>query len=127
MTIRPGVEVVGDPPPDPDALFPPAVRAGGFVFVSGQASVDEAGRIVVGTFAEEMDRSLANVRRILASVGLALSDVVKVTAYVDNPEDVGEYNRLYPVYFSPPRPARTTLAGCLAGRLKFEIDVVALG
>lgn len=107
------------------SLFPPAVRAGEFVFVSGQASVDELGTIVPGTFAEEMHRSIENVRRALATEGLALSDVVKVCAYVQDPADLAEYNRLYPRYFPAPRPARTSLANCLTDAIKFEIDVVA--
>lgn len=106
-------------------LFPPARRAGDFLFVSGQASVDETGAIVPGTFAEEMHRSIENVRRILADAGLTLSDVVKVNAYVQDPANLTEYNRLYPDYFSAPRPARTTIASCLTDAIKFEIDVVA--
>lgn len=108
-----------------EPLFPPAVRAGDFVFVSGQASVDEQGRIVPGTFAEEMHRSIENVRRILAKEGLTLADVVKVSAYVHDPANLAEYNQLYPSYFVPPRPARTTIASCLTEAIKFELDVVA--
>jgi 2-iminobutanoate/2-iminopropanoate deaminase len=107
------------------AMFSPWVRAGDFVFVSGQASVDENGQIVSGTFADEMRRSMENVRRILADVGLTLADVVKVNAYVHDPLDVAEYNQIYPEYFAAPRPARTTLTSCLNDRIKFEIDVVA--
>lgn len=107
------------------ATFAPYVRAGDFVFVSGQASVDEFGRIVTGTFAEEMRRSVENVQRILALTGLTLSHVVKVGAYVQNPDDVGEYNRIYQEFFPPPRPARTTITNCLTDLIKFEIDVVA--
>lgn len=107
------------------AMFSPFVRAGDFVFVSGQASVDENGQIVSGTFAEEMRRSIENVRRVLAESDLTLADVVKVNAYVHDPADLAEYNQLYPEYFPAPRPARTTLTSCLADRIKFEIDVVA--
>lgn len=118
----------GSAPPSGDGpLFPPAVRAGDFVFVSGQASVDESGSIVPGTFAEEMHRSIENVRRVLAVEGLDLADVVKVSSYVHDPADLAEYNRLYPEYFAPPRPARTTIANCLTEAVKFEIDVVAHG
>lgn len=108
-----------------DPLFPPFVRAGEFLFVSGQASVDEHGTIVPGTFAEEMHRSIENVRRILAAEGLALSDVVKVNAYVADPADLPEYNRRYPDYFPWPRPARTTITNCLTDAIKFELDVIA--
>ncbi|TKG66625.1 RidA family protein [Prauserella endophytica] len=106
--------------------FSPCRKAGGFVFVSGQASV-ENGAIVPGTFEEEMRRSIENVRRILEGEGLSLADVVRVGAYVEDPADVPEFNRLYLEYFHPPLPARTTIANCLGGAVKFEIDVVAFG
>lgn len=105
--------------------FSAATRAGDFVFVSGQASVDETGTIVPGSFAEEMDRSLGNVRRVLAEHGLDLSDVVKVNCYVHNGADIAEYNELYRRYFSAPLPARTTITNCLSDAIKFEIDVIA--
>lgn len=101
-------------------------RAGDLVFVSGQASVED-GVIAPGTFAEEMDRAVGNLRRALAAEGLGLPDVVQVTAYVHDPAHVAEYNTLYPRYFTPPLPARTTLTGCLSDRIKFEIDAVAAG
>jgi 2-iminobutanoate/2-iminopropanoate deaminase len=106
------------------ASFSPYVCAGDFVFVSGQASV-ENGVIVPGTFEEEVRRAIENVRKVLGETGLRLSDVVKVGAYVDDPADVPEFNRLYREYFQAPLPARTTLTGCLGGIIKFEIDVVA--
>lgn len=106
-------------------LLQPSTRAGDLVFVSGQASVDENGTIVAGTFAEEMHRSIENVRRILARHDLDLSNVVRVGAYVSDQSDLAEYNQLYRTYFGTPRPARTTLVGCLVDAIKFEIDVVA--
>ena len=105
--------------------FSPGVRAGGFVFVSGQASVDDAGAIVVDTFEGEFRRSLGNVRKVLAAAGLTLADVVQVRSYVDDPADLAEYNRLYREFFAEPYPARTTITNCLGGTLKYEIDVTA--
>jgi len=106
--------------------FSPVVEARGFVFVSGQASVDMTGVIVTGTFEEEMRRSMGNVERLLHSCGLTLRDVVRVTSYVHDPADGTRYNEIYREYFIPPYPARTTLAGCLSPALKFEIDVIAV-
>lgn len=105
--------------------FSPAVRAGGFVFVSGQASVDEAGRIVTDTFEGEARRSFENLRRVLRAAGLDLGDVVQVRGYVGRQEDLAGYNRIYADFFAPPYPARTTLIGCLGTLLKFEVDAVA--
>jgi 2-iminobutanoate/2-iminopropanoate deaminase len=105
--------------------FRAIVQAGGFVFVSGQASVDEAGQLVPGTFEEQMRRSIENVRRVLAPAGLDLTHVVRTGCYVHDPADAPEFNRIYLEYFHPPRPARTTLTGCLTEQVRFEIDVVA--
>lgn len=104
--------------------FSPAIRSGDLVFVSGQASVDERGAIVSGTFAEEMRRSMENLRTVLAAAGCGMDDVVQVRAYVDDAAHLAEYNELYREYFSEPLPARTTLTGCV-GRIKFEVDAVA--
>lgn len=106
--------------------FSAAVEANGFVFVSGQASVDGNGVIVPGDFEEEMRRSMQNVIDILQSAGLTLSNVVRVTSYVHDPTDLPLYNQLYREYFSRPFPARTTITSCLSGALKFEIDVIAV-
>lgn len=106
--------------------FSAAVEANGFVFVSGQASVDGNGVIIPGDFEEEMRRSMQNVIDILQSAGLTLSNVVRVTSYVHDPTDLPLYNQLYREYFSRPFPARTTITSCLSGALKFEIDVIAV-
>ena len=105
--------------------FSPAIRAGDFLFVSGQASVDDAGKIVNDTFEGEVRRSFENLRRILRAAGLDFKDVVQVRGYVARQEDLAEYNRIYAEFFAPPYPARTTLIGCLGTLLKFELDAVA--
>ena len=99
--------------------------AGGFVFVSGQASVDEAGNIVSDDFANEMQRSFANVSKILAGASLDLTDVVQVRAYVRDEADLPTYNTIYREIFSEPYPARTTITNCLPKSLRFEVEVVA--
>jgi 2-iminobutanoate/2-iminopropanoate deaminase len=106
--------------------FTAAAEANGFVFVSGQASVDPEGNIIPGTFEEEMRRSMENVERVLADVGLGLSDVIRVTGYVRDHQDVGRYNEIYREYFSDPLPTRTTLSGCLSPAIRFEVDVIAV-
>jgi 2-iminobutanoate/2-iminopropanoate deaminase len=106
--------------------FSPAVKVGNLVFVSGQASVDNEGKIVVDSFAGEMRRSFGNVQKILNSAGLTFANVFKVTAYVGRQEDLHEYNQVYREFFMAPFPARTTLIGCLGNLLKFEVDVVAV-
>ncbi|WP_417749634.1 RidA family protein [Rosistilla oblonga] len=106
--------------------FSPAVQIGQFVFVSGQASVDDTGKLVTDTFEGEMRRSLENIRKVLAGAGLTFQDIVQTRNYVGSQEDLAEFNRIYAEYFEQPYPARTTLMGCLGTLLKFEIDVVAV-
>ncbi len=115
----------GNDVPGSHLPFSPGILAGGFLFVSGQASVDKAGQIVVDTFEGEFRRSMENVQKVLAGAGLTLSDVVQVRCYVDSPDDLAEYNKLYRDVFREPFPARSTIVNCLGGKLKFEIDVVA--
>ena len=106
--------------------FSPAVAAGPFIFVSGQASVSDTGQIVLDTFENEFYRSFEHVKRILAAAGATLDDVVQVNSYVARQEDLPEYNRLYRELFSDPRPARTTLVGVLGvDSIKYEVDVIA--
>ena len=118
--------ITGEGIPHSHLPFSPGLAAGDFVFISGQASVDENGKIINEGFAGECRRSFENVRKILAGAGLDFSDVVQVRNYVGKQEDVVEFNEIYKEYFSSPFPARTTIMGCLGDLLKFEIDVIAI-
>ena len=120
------IEVVRGPDvPASHLPFSPAIKAGGFVFVSGQASVDEkTGQIISDTFENEFRRSMENVKSILKAAGADLKHIVQVRSYVKDAKDLPEYNRLYREYFTEPFPARTTLTNCL-GKVLYEIDVVA--
>lgn len=106
--------------------FSPVVVVGNLVFVSGQASVDETGRIVGDTFEGEFRRSIDNVRRVLAAAGCELQHVVQTRNYVRDNDDLPLYNRLYAEVFRPPYPARTTIVNCLGPQLRYEIEVVAV-
>lgn len=117
--------ITGPSIPRSSLPFSPAIQAGDFLFVSGQASVDKTGNIVNGTFEEECRRSFDNVREILAVAGLTFSDVVQVRNYVGSQEYLASFNQIYREYFSEPYPARTTIMGCLGDLLKFEVDVIA--
>lgn len=106
--------------------FSPCVVVGDLIFVSGQASVDETGKIVSDTFEGEFRRSLENVRRILEAAGSDLAHVVQTRNYVRDAADGPLFNQLYREYFSAPFPARTTITNCLPPTLRFEIEAVAV-
>ena len=111
--------------PEGPRPYSPATKVGTLVFVSGQASVDEAGDIVPDTFDNEFRRSVENMRRILQLAGTDLDRVVQVRAYVRDPANVPRYNELYREYFPAPYPCRTTLTNCLPDTIQFEIECIA--
>ncbi|NHE59858.1 MULTISPECIES: RidA family protein [Cyclobacterium] len=117
--------ISGEGVPQSTLPFSPALKVNNLVFVSGQASVDESGKIVDDNFEGEVRRSFENARKILAAAGLDFSHVVQVRNYVARQEDLVEFNQIYEEYFQPPYPARTTLIGCLGTLLKFEVDLIA--
>ena len=117
--------ISGEGVPQSTLPFSPALKVNQLVFVSGQASVDERGKIVSDDFEGEVRRSFENARKILAAAGLDFSHVVQVRNYVARQEDLATFNQLYTDYFQPPYPARTTLIGCLGTLLKFEVDLIA--
>jgi 2-iminobutanoate/2-iminopropanoate deaminase len=126
MVEKPYEIVTGEGVPKSQLPFSPATSVGGFVFVSGQASVDMDGNIVSDRFEGEMRRSLENAKAVLAAAGLTLRDVVQVRNYLLGAEYLAEFNTIYREYFEEPYPARTTIMGCLGGILKYEVEMIAV-
>ncbi|MGM9509203.1 RidA family protein [Larkinella sp. GY13] len=118
------VVVSGENIPKSHLPFSPGIVSGDYLFVSGQASVDDTGAIVNDTFEGECRRSFENLKRIVEAAGASLDDAVQVRNYVGKQEYLAEFNAIYREYFNAPYPARTTLIGCLGDLLKFEVDVV---
>ena len=104
-----------------------AVRAGGFLFCSGQVGLDpETGAMVEGGVEAEARQVFANIRAVLAAADLGLSDVVKATVFLSTMEDFGRVNAVYAEAFGNHKPARSTVAvaGLPVGAM-VEIEVVA--
>jgi 2-iminobutanoate/2-iminopropanoate deaminase len=111
--------------PPPGGAYSPGLRAGDFVFVSGQGPIDPVtGQIVGETIEEQTARTLENVKLILEAAGATMADVVKATVILSDMSLFPRYNAVYATYFPDPKPARTTSASDLLGRL-VEIDVIA--
>lgn len=109
----------------PDHPYSPAVRAGDWLFVSGQASTDPVTRsIIPGTFDEEFSRSIGNLHRVLALAGAGMEHVVKVTAIISDAGSLARYNQLYLEAFEHPRPARTTMVNP-GKRVQVELECQA--
>jgi 2-iminobutanoate/2-iminopropanoate deaminase len=121
------VVLTKDAPP-PMALFSQAIKAGGFVFTSGQIAFDPAtGKMVEGDIKAQTERVLKNLSAVLAGAGTSLDRAVKVTVFLKNISDFQAMNEVYAKFFPSAPPARSTVqvAG-LAGGALVEIDVVAL-
>ncbi len=113
--------------PNPQGPYSHAVKAGGFVFVSGQAALDpETSKPIEGTVAEETHRTIQNLQAILEASGAGLDDVVKCSVFLADIRDFGAMNSVYAEYFGQAKPARTTVQAVLpAAGLKVEIDCIA--
>ena len=110
---------------NPNLPFHPAVRAGDFIFVSGQVAKDQDGNMCVGNIEEECRRTIESIRRILAEEGADLSDVVKVTVYLEDARNFGRYNKVFAEYFADGCLARTTVEARAAIEVKIEMDAIA--
>jgi 2-iminobutanoate/2-iminopropanoate deaminase len=111
--------------PLPKGPYSPAVRAGDFVYVSGQTPRDAmTGELVGDDVATQARFTLSNVQRVLRQAGAELSDVVSLTLYLQHMDDWGTVNEVYKEFFSAPFPSRTAL-GCDLRDILVEISVVA--
>jgi 2-iminobutanoate/2-iminopropanoate deaminase len=102
----------------PIGPYSPVVRAGDFLFVSGQVGVVD-GQIVPGGVAAETRQALENLRTVLAAEGASLDDVVKTTVFLRHMRDFNLMNDAYSEVMGHSRPARSTVA-------VVELPVVAL-
>jgi reactive intermediate/imine deaminase len=122
------VEFLGSMGPGPggQALpFSPAVRAGPFVFVSGQVAMDEQGQLVGGGIEAQTRQVMKNVERALGLAGCTFADVVKATVWLDDARDFWAFNRVYAEFFPANKPARSTTQAKLMVDVKIEVEVVA--
>jgi 2-iminobutanoate/2-iminopropanoate deaminase len=106
-----------------------AIRAGGLIHVSGQAGIDERGRTVSDDFLTQGRQAFANVERVLAAAGAALTDVVKVGIFVtDMAADLEHVIALRAEFLSEPYPADTLLevSGLARPEWRIEVEATAL-
>ena len=114
----------------PKAIGPysQAVKANGFVFISGQIALDPATQqLVSGSIAEHTERVMRNLEAILAAAGSSLEKVVRCSVFLKNMNDFAAMNEVYGRYFRKNPPARTTVeAARLPKDSLVEIDLIAL-
>jgi len=110
---------------NPNLPFHPAVRAGDFIFVSGQVAKDANNNMLHGTIEQETAGTIETIKRILAEEGATLADVVRVTAYLEDARDFGRYNKVFAEYFKEAVLARTTVEARAVINTKIEMDAIA--
>ncbi|MGH9713612.1 MAG: RidA family protein [Candidatus Acidiferrales bacterium] len=114
--------------PKPMGPYSQAIRANGFIFISGQGAVDPAtGELVAGGTAEQTARTLENLKVIVEAAGSSLDHAVKVSVFLKHMNDFAAMNEVYLRYFPEKQPARTTVEVARLPRdLRVEIDLIAL-
>jgi 2-iminobutanoate/2-iminopropanoate deaminase len=113
--------------PAPIGPYSQAVKAGGFLFVSGQVAIDPATNdIIKGTLKEEAHRVMKNIESILKEANLTFQHVIKTTIFLSDMNLFAEVNEVYGSYFDGDFPARETVAvkGLPKG-VNVEISVTA--
>lgn len=104
-----------------------AIRADKFVFVSGQLPIDPAtGEFAGDDIAAQTRQSLTNIQNILASEGLTMANVVKITVLLKNISDFGAMNEVYASFFESDCPARAAFeVAALPKAALVEIEAIA--
>ena len=113
--------------PAPIGPYSQAVKAGEFLFISGQVAIDPAsGEVISGTVSEETDRVMKNLEAILLAAYLTFDHVVKTTIFLSDMSLFVEMNNVYSTYFNGDYPARETVAvKGLPKNVNVEISMIA--
>ena len=116
-------------PDAPPAIGPysQGINTGSFVFLSGQIPlVRDTGKFIEGIIKEQTEQVIANIKALLASQGLDLTDVVKSTVFLADMNEFAAMNEVYMKHFSEPYPARSTVQVARLPRdARVEIEVIA--
>ena len=117
-------------PSAPKAIGPysQAIRAAGFLFLSGQVPLDPAtGQMIEGDIGKQTERVLENLKGVVEAAGSSLDRVVKTTVYLKDIGDFAAMNEVYGRYFSTNPPARATVeVARLPKDARVEIELIAL-
>lgn len=115
--------------PQPKSEWSQAVKVGQFIFLSGQTGIDpKTQRVVEGGIEEQTTQAFSNIKAILQAAGATLRDVVSVTLYLRNIDDLEGFNRINRKFFESDFPVRNTIE---AARLPLpdillEVAVIAV-
>ena len=122
-------EVIETPEaPSPIGPYSQAIRANGFIFVSGQIPIDPAtGAVVAGEIAAQTQQVMNNLAAILAAAGSGLNQIVKTTVFLTNLGDFPRFNQVYGEFLGDAKPARATVqVARLPKEVLLQVDAIAL-
>ena len=102
-----------------------AVRAGDFVFLTGQVPLRDGAPMTDGTIEEQTHAVLRDIEKTLATAGCELGDVVKAMVWLTDRADFPGFNAVYAEYFPHDPPARSAVVNDLLVDVKVEVEVVA--
>jgi reactive intermediate/imine deaminase len=103
-----------------------AVRAGGFLFMSGVVALDTQGKVIKGDIREQTRNVLEQIEKVLKEYGLKASDVVRTSIWLADLSDSAAFNEVYGQFFDGALPARSCVQAALYDGARVEIEVQAL-
>ncbi|TET49121.1 MAG: RidA family protein [Dehalococcoidia bacterium] len=107
----------------PGVPYSPAIKAGDYIFVSGQVGhVDSQGNKLEGVEAQTK-QVLDNMKRVLEAAGASMDDVVKATVFLVKAEDFSKMNEVYKTYFTRDLPARSTVIVAALARPEIVVEI----
>lgn len=109
---------------NPNLPFHPAVRAGDYIYVSGQVSKDADGNMLTGSIETETAGTIEAIERLIAEEDATLKDVCRVTTYLEDPRDFGRYNAVFKKYFEGCVLARTTVEAHAVITTRIEMEAI---
>ena len=102
-----------------------AIRAGDFVFLTGQIPLEDGAPMVTGSIEEQTRAVLEDIKKTLAEADCTLSDVVKAMVWLTDRADFPGFNEVYGAYFSEQPPTRSAVVSDLLVDVRVEVEVVA--
>ncbi len=120
--------ITSDRAPRALGAYSPAIRAGNWLFVSGQIPIDPAtGELVNGDMAAQAEQVMRNLSALLAAAGVGFEHVVRTTVFLSDMSEFAEMNAVYARYVVDPPPSRATVEVARLPRdVKIEVDAIAI-
>lgn len=119
---------INPPGVPPTAKLSQAIQVGNLIFCSGQIGITPDGSMIGPGFEEQVAQAFENLKTVLGLAGANLSNVVKITSYLVDPEDRARYAEVRARYLEPPYPASTLVVVKRLAKpeYQFEIDAIAV-